>query len=133
MKQHITVEQLKVLPFEVYDKLHIICEMKDGIKEVLARRCNIGKMIEILEERHGKIGIDPVNSLHYGYSIIAPYPNKQQAFEPKELSQISCRLDEPICENIKENALCDALGITINSLPLTPEKVLKAMKEKNNK
>ncbi|MBF8984225.1 xanthine dehydrogenase family protein molybdopterin-binding subunit [Lutibacter sp. B2] len=31
------------------------------------------------------------------------------------------------------NALCDALGITINSLPLTPEKVLNAMKEKNNK
>jgi len=50
MKQSISVEQLEVLDFITYDKIHVLFKHNDGYKEKLASKITIGKMIEILEQ-----------------------------------------------------------------------------------
>jgi xanthine dehydrogenase molybdenum-binding subunit len=61
--------------------------------------------------------------------IIVETVDKDGPFGAKGIGEPGCVPSAPAIAN----AICDAIGIRINNLPITPEKILKALREKEGK
>ena len=66
MKQHITVEQLNEVDFDIFEKIRALTDVTTGIKSDMSEKMNIGKMIEILDAENYVVN---VNSSEHTVSV----------------------------------------------------------------
>ena len=60
-------------------------------------------------------------------SILVEVPDPEGPFGAKGVAEIAANFTAPAIAN----AVYDAIGVRINSLPITPEKILQALRERS--